>query len=350
MTAIKTGLASFGLSGQAFHAPFISTNPHFELSKIVERSKDLSKTLYPSATIVRSFEELLNDEELELIIVNTPDSTHYEYAKMALNKGKHVIVEKPFTPTLSEAEELIAIAEAKRLTLCTYQNRRWDSDFSTVKEILDKGLIGNLVEFESTIGRYRNYIKNSWKETEPVSGGITYDIGAHIIDQALHLFGRPESIFADIATLRNGTNKDDYFVIHFYNTEKAPNVRITLKASFLMREPEPRFILHGTLGSFVKSGVDRQEDDLRKGLMPNQAHWGEEDSENWGILHSEQEGKEFRRNYPSLAGNYNLFYENIYDHIRHGFPLAITHDEMLNVIRLIESAYKSSDEKRIIKL
>ena len=202
---IKTGLAAFGMSGQIFHAPFITTHPAFELTAIVERSKELSKERYPSAKIVRSFEELIAMDELELIVVNTPDSTHFDYARRALEAGKHVIVEKPFTSTYAEGESLVALARAKGLMLSVYQNRRWDSDFLTVKQILSEGKLGRLVEFESTYPRYRNFIKSgTWKETGEMGGGLTYNLGAHLLDQAVQLFGVPEAVFADIAILRDG--------------------------------------------------------------------------------------------------------------------------------------------------
>ena len=174
------------MSGRVFHAPFISTNPHFELTAVTERSKELSREKYPDACIVRSFEELIGLEGLDLVVINTPDSTHYEYARRALEAGKHVVVEKPFTTTVAEAEELVALAASRGLTLSVYQNRRWDGDFLTVKEILSKGLLGHLVEFESTFPRYRNFIKpNTWKETGQDGGGLTYNLGAHVIDQAV---------------------------------------------------------------------------------------------------------------------------------------------------------------------
>ena len=178
MDKIKTGLAAYGMSGQVFHAPFISTNPHFELTAITERSKNLARERYPDARTVRSFDELVDMTDLELIVVNTPDSSHYEYARRALEAGKHVIVEKPFTQTVEEANELVALADRKGLTLSVYQNRRWDSDFLTVKEVLEKKLLGRLVEFESTFPRFRNFIKQgTWKETGEAGGGITYNLG-----------------------------------------------------------------------------------------------------------------------------------------------------------------------------
>ncbi len=351
MEIIKVGLAAYGMSGQVFHAPFISINPHFELCKIVERSKELSKERYPDATIVRSFEELIKDPAIELIVVNTPDSTHYEYTRLALEAGKHVIVEKPFTSTTEEGEELIALAAEKGLMLSVYQNRRWDADFRTVQEIIAKGLLGRLVEYESTFARYRNFIKpNTWKETGESGGGLTYNLGSHLIDQAIRLFGMPEAVFADIATMRTHGKVDDYFMIRFLRPSLAPDVRVTLKASYLMREAEPRFVLHGTLGSFVKHGVDKQEAALLRGDMPDQPHWGEETEEEWGLIHTEIDGEEICRKYPGISGNYGGFYQNIYEHLRLGEALQTGARDILNVIRVIEAAYQSQREGKVISL
>lgn len=351
METIKTGIASFGMSGQVFHAPFIYTNPHFQLCTIVERSKELSRERYPDATIVRSLPELLADKDIELVVINTPDSTHYEYAKMALEAGKHVIVEKPFTTDTAQAEELIALARSKSLMLSVYQNRRWDADFLTVKDIINKELLGRLVEFESTFARYRNYIKpNTWKETGSAGGGLTYNLGSHLIDQAVQLFGMPEAVYANIATLRTGGQVDDYFQIHLLRPQLNPELRITLKSSYLMRVPEPRFVLHGTLGSYVKHGIDVQEEALLKGEMPDQSNWGEEDEENWGILHTEAAGETLYGKYPSRPGDYNAFYQNIYEHLRLGKPLATDACYVSNVIRIIEAAYDSSREEKVISL
>ena len=351
MDKIKTGLAAFGMSGQIFHAPFISTNPAFELTAVTERSKELSKERYPEARIVRSFEELIALDELELIVVNTPYSTHYEYARQALEAGKNVIVEKPFTTTVEQGQELVDLARSKGLAISVYQNRRWDSDFLTVREVLDKGLLGRLVEFESTFPRYRNFIKpGTWKETGSLGGGLTYNLGAHVIDQAVQLFGVPEAVFADIDIIRTGGMVDDYFVIHLFRPSKAPHVKVTLKSSYLMCEPEPRFVLHGTEGSFVKYGLDRQEADLNDGQMPGTPGWGVEDESIWGLLHTEKAGNVVRRKYPSLAGNYAGFYDNIHRHLRLGEPLLTDAAGVLPVIRLIEAACDSSEMRQVVKI
>lgn len=351
MKVINTGIAAYGMSGQVFHAPFLSTDQHFKLSKIVERNKTLSKEKYPNACIVRNFDELLSDPELELIIINTPDSTHYEYARQALEAGKNIIVEKPFTTTVAQGEELIALAKKKELMLSVYQNRRWDGDFMTIQDLLSKGLLGRLVEFESTFARYRNFIKpDTWKETGKSGGGLTYNLGSHLIDQAIQLFGMPEAVYADIDTIRTDGKVDDYFLIHFIRPLLAPKVKVTLKASYLMREAEPRFTLHGTLGSYVKHGVDKQEAALMNGTLPNQPHWGEESSEEWGLLHTEINGIEVRKKYPSIPGNYGGFYDNIYEHLRLGKSLKTEARDILNVIKVIEASYESQTKKQIIYL
>lgn len=351
MDRIKTGLAAYGMSGQVFHAPFISTNPHFELTAVTERSKELSRAKYPQARIVRSFDELLGIDELELVVVNTPDSTHYEYVRRALLAGKHVVVEKPFTTTAEEGEELVALASQKGLVLSVYQNRRWDGDFLTVQSILSRALLGRLVEFESTFPRYRNFIKpNTWKETGESGGGLTYNLGAHLVDQAVQLFGMPQAVYADIATMRTGGKVDDYFIIHLLQPALAPEVKVTLKASYLMCENEPRFVLHGTEGSYVKYGLDPQEADLTNGRLPGTPRWGEEDPSQWGILHTERDGIVLREAYPTLPGNYGAFYDNIYQTIRHGARLQSDAREVIGVIRLIEAAWQSSRRQSVIKL
>ncbi len=351
MEIIKTGLAAFGMSGQVFHGPFLHTDPHFELTKIVERSKELSKATYPDATIVRSFEALLDDPEIELVIVNTPDNTHYDYTRMALEAGKHVIVEKPFTQTTAQGEELIALAESKGLMLSVYQNRRWDADFLTVQEILSKGLLGRLVEFESTFARYRNFIKpDTWKESGEYGGGLTYNLGSHLLDQALQLFGMPEAVYADVDILRTDGVVDDYFLIHLLRPAKAPQVKVSIKSSYLMCEPEPRFVLHGTLGSFVKYGWDKQEAALLAGEMPVSPDWGKETEEEWGLLHTASEEGEVQCRYPGIPGNYGGFYQNIYEHLRLQKPLETGAREVLNGIKIIETALQSSREERVVYL
>ena len=206
MNQIQVGLASFGMSGKVFHAPILAHHPNFKLTKIVERSKNEVNQIYPNIKTVRSFDELLNDDHIELIVVNTPDHTHFEYACQALEADKHVIVEKPFTQTVEQGMKLLNLAEKKNKTLSVFQNRRWDGDFMTLRKILKNEWLGRLVEFESSYMRYRNYIQpNSWKESVIQGIGITYNLGSHMIDQAVTLFGMPDAVWADIDNMRSGS-------------------------------------------------------------------------------------------------------------------------------------------------
>lgn len=350
MEKIKTGLAAFGMSGKVFHAPFIDSNPNFELAVIVERSKELSKDCYPQAHIVRSFEELLASD-VELVVVNTPDSTHFDYARQALEAGKNVIIEKPFVFTVEQGQKLIELAQKKKLMLSVFQNRRLDSDFQTVRQIIDYNVLGRLVEYESTYPRYRNFIRpNTWKENGVCGSRLIYDLGSHLIDQAVQLFGLPEAVFADISALRTDSKVDDYFIVHLLHPQLAPSIKVTLKSSYLMCEPEPRFVLHGTEGSFVKYGLDPQEDCLSRGIRPATPHWGEESEDTWGTLHTEKNGISFRGKYPSAVGNYAAFYENIFRHLRYGDVLLSKAKDVLPVIQIIEASIQSSREERVIKL
>lgn len=350
METIKTGLVSFGLSGQIFHAPFINAHPRFELTAICERSKNLSRRQYPQASIVRSFDELLAMDELELLVVNSPDMTHYDFVRRALQAGKHVIVEKPITRTARQAAELAEIARTNRCMLSVFQNRRWDGDFLTVRSILNSGVLGRLVEFESNFPLYKPDVNlNEWRETGQDGAGVTYDLGAHLADQAVQLFGLPRAVYAEVASLRDDSRVDDYCLMRLLRPAEAPEVKITLKASYLMCAREPRFVLHGTRGSYVKYGLDQQEACLRRGLLPGHPQWGEEDESMWGVLHTESQGKEICTKHPTLRGNYSAFYDNIYRHLRLGEPLQTGAQGVANVIRILEAACQSSDLQKIVE-
>jgi predicted dehydrogenase len=347
MVRINVGLASFGMSGMVFHAPFLANNPGFELQKIVERTPKGSKQIYPEVNIVKDFNELIKDPDLELIVVNTPDHTHYDLTREALLAGKHVIVEKPFTITSNEGKKLIELAEKRNLILTVFQNRRWDGDFQTVRKVLSDGLIGELVEYESHFDRFRNYIQTgSWKEDLSLGTGNIYNLGSHMIDQVLILFGMPESIYADLAVRREGSKVNDYYHIHLYYGQKTA----ILKSSYLVREQGPRYVLHGNLGSFVKYGIDPQEELLKSGEIPVGEDWGREDKRFWGFLHTEINGEPVRYNIETIPGNYRAFYDNVYHAIRDDGELAVKPHEALNVIRIIEAAKESSQDKKLISL
>lgn len=339
MNPIKTGIASYGMSGLVFHAPLLHVNPGFEIVKIVERSNKGSKERYPNVSIVKSFEELLLDGQIELIIVNTPDATHFEYCKMALEAGKHVVVEKPFTIKLDEAKELVELAKKKRLILSVFQNRRWDGDFLTAKKVVQEKLLGRLVSFESHFDRYRNFIQpNTWKE-DPVAGAeIVYNLGAHMIDQAYDLFGMPNSVTADIGIQRSNGKVDDFYdVVLRYD-----NIHVSLKSSYMVREKGPRYILHGTEGSFLKWGLDPQEEALKSGRYPDEPNWGVEPKKDWGKLNTEINGLHYMGRIETLSGNYQSYYDNIYEAIRVGADLIVKPEQSLDLMRIIEGAIESN--------
>ncbi|MCF7707353.1 MAG: Gfo/Idh/MocA family oxidoreductase [Verrucomicrobia bacterium] len=344
---IKVGLSSFGKSGRLFHAPFIHLHPGFELCKVWERTKDLSRRHYPYVEVVRRYEELLDDPEIDLIVVNTPNHTHYDLTKRALQAGKHVVVEKPITHEPAEAVELIETAERNGNVLSVYQNRRWDGDFMTVRHIIENRLVGNIVEYESHFDRFRNFLDmKKWKEQKEVGAGVLFDLGSHMIDQALVLFGLPAAVSADIRAFREGANHDDYYNLRLHY----PDVAVILKGGFHVREPLPRYIVNGDMGGFVKYGVDPQEQALDEDRLPNTPNWGHDPEENWGILNTDIEGLHFRGRIETLPGNYMEYYKNLYDALTGNAALEVPGRAGLDVIRVIHAAYESSRRQEVVKL
>jgi scyllo-inositol 2-dehydrogenase (NADP+) len=333
------------MSGRVFHAPFLQVNPGFTFYSVWEREKNLAAALYPSVRTCRTLDELLTDKAVELVIVNTPNYTHFDYARQALQAGKHVIVEKPFTLTEDEGLELIALAAAKGKKLSSYQSRRFDSDYRTIKKVVDSGVLGKIVEAEFHYDRFTPALSPKLhKETPGPGRGLLYDLGAHLIDQALQLFGDPEAVFADIFIIRDESKVDDYMeLLLFY-----PGCRVRLKSSYLIREPMPSYSLFGHKGSFLKSRTDVQERHLLAGEMPGGADWGVEPDNERGLLHAEIGGRIVREYLPSERGNYMDYFTGIYEAIRDGKPLPVTAEEGTRIIRVIGKAYASVKEKKIV--
>ena len=346
MNKIKTGIASYGLSGRVFHAPFIETNDAFELSTICERSKNEASKKYPHVKIVRSFADLIADETLELIIVNTPDVTHYDYCRTALEAGKHVIVEKPFVFTVAEGEELIRLAAEKGRMLTVFQNRRWDGDFMTIRNIVSKNRLGKIVEYRAAFQRFRPQIADTWKERTDKFVGIVYNLGPHLVDQALCLFGKPTGVFAQIKKQRLGSQIDDFCHIILLYTE----LQVTLTAGMLMKEPIASFVLHGTNGSFIKQGIDPQEDQLRSGMWVTDADYGFDKPENYGTLTLDKNSETTKETIETLQGNYKYYFDAVADSIRNQTAPPVSPTENLLVIQILEAAYQSNAENRVINL
>jgi len=335
------------MSGRLFHAPFIHTDPHFELYAVWERSKNLAEEKYPGIKTFRSLDAMLEDDAIELVIVNTPNYTHFDFARKALEAGRHVVVEKPFTLTSAEGNELITLAKSKGLLLTVYHNRRYDSDYLTIKEVLDKGMLGELVEAEINFARYKPAPgPKLHKETPGQGGGILYDLGSHIIDQALLLFGMPSQLFADIRMVRPGSQVDDYFEILFYYEK----LRVRLKATQVARESTPGYILQGINGSFIKSKTNVQESDLDQGKLPGSPGWGTEPDDEKGFLHTDFEGKLIHEYIVSKKGNYGLYYDGVYEAIRNQKASPVDSAEAVKVIRVIEAAFESSEKKQVVSV
>lgn len=347
MQKIKTALLSYGMSGKVFHAPFLELHPGFELLGSWERSKKLIQEDYPEVKSFPSLESILEDKSIDLVVVNTPIDTHFEYAKKVLLAGKHAIVEKAFTSNVAEAEELAALAKEKGLKLSVFQNRRWDSDLKTVKKILDEKLLGEIVEAEFHFDRYNPILSPKvHKETINSGSGILKDLGPHIIDQALYLFGFPNAIFADIQITRENSVVDDYLDILLYYSDK----RVRLKAGFFVREANPAYVLHGKKGSFLKPRGDVQEDKLKVGEKPNLTTWGAEKEGMEGLLHTEIDGKIIKETLPTLQGNYYEFFDGVYQSIVQDKLEPVSAQDGVNVMRIIEAAMESVDQQKVVNL
>ena len=347
MTPVKTALLSFGMSGRVFHAPFIALHPGLELYGAWERTKSESIKYYPEIRIFRSLEELLADETIELVIVNTPTNTHFEYAKKALEAGKHVVVEKAFTTTAAEAIALRDLAAKMNRKISVFQNRRWDSDFKTVKKVIDEQWLGSITEAEFHFDRYKEELSPKMHKELPGPGaGILKDLGPHIIDQALFLFGMPEAVFADLRITRPVSQVDDYFELLLYYSQ----LRVRLKGGYLVREALPSYIVHGHKGSFIKSRADIQEERLVANEKPGSEDWGREPEKEGGLLHTEKDGEVIRKTIPSEQGNYYAYYDGVYRALRAGAEMPVTVTDGIHVMQVIEAAVRSSHEQRVIHL
>lgn len=346
---IRTGIIGYGLSGRVFHAPFIDVVDGFELTKISTTKPEgikLIKQRYPTTEVVPGADEIINDPSIDLVIVTSPNTVHFSQAKQALLAGKHVVVEKPFTNTSAEADELIEISKKQGKIVTAYHNRRFVSDTKTVKKILASGLLGEITDYETHFDRYRPEPRSAgyWREKPLPGSGIFYDLGSHLIDQALHLFGLPTAVTAHITSQRPWAKADDCFDVRLHY----PTLKVTLKSSMLAKIPGPTFQIHGTKGSFVKYGLDVQEENLDKGMIPNTPDWGKEPESIWGKLITEYNGVKISGVVESENGDYRDYFINLRDTILGKAELAVKPEEARNVIRVIELAFQSSEEGKTV--
>lgn len=361
MAPIKTAVLGYGLAGRVFHCPFVNAVPGLELTAIVQRRGDEASAAYPAARILRSPEEAFADAGIDLIVIATPNSTHTELATAALRAGKHVVVDKPLAPSSAEARELIQLASAQGRVLAPFHNRRYDGDFLTLKKLLAEGTLGRPVSITSRFDRFRPLPRpNAWKETDGLKNGILFDLGPHLVDQALALFGAPDRITASDREERDVTAIDDAFHLTLHYENHAGSGRALLyhcAATFLAADPSPRYAAHGTNGSFVKYGVDQQEPTLLKGLatvppLGSDTPWFNDPEDLWGkltVCTKPTEPVELdSRKLPTERGDYRLFYANVRDAILGTAPLAIPAEDAFKTLRLLELAVQSSKERRTL--
>ncbi|RYU87895.1 oxidoreductase [Mucilaginibacter terrigena] len=334
---IVTGLMAYGMSGRIFHAPFISTNPGFTLKGIVERSKKIATCIYPDIISYNSIDELLNDTDVELVIVNTPSNLHYEHTMMALKAGKHVLLEKPAAATSAEVKELFDTARGLNKHLMVYQNRRYDSGFLSTKEIIESGRLGNLIEVTFRMDRYKAAIGvKSFKETKGVpAGGLVYDLGAHLIDGAIALFGKPLSFTKTTGMYREGSEVPDYFHYHLIYPNQ---LNVYLTSGLQIAGDTPGFWVNGTLGSFIKNRTDVQEAQLDKGMMPTNPAYGVEPAGNEGQLITVGiDNQKITEPVPSQKGDYNQIFDAVYHTIRNNALFPITEEHIAWQLELLEA-------------
>jgi predicted dehydrogenase len=354
MAEIGVAVVGFGLAGRVFHAPFVSAVPGLRLEAIVQRKGEEAAAAYPNARILRSVEEALKDAAVQLIVVGTPNETHFDLANQALLAGKHVVIDKPFAGTSAEAAELKALAEKRGLVLAPFHNRRWDGDFLTVRKLLDEGAVGRLVTYESHFDRFRPLPReNTWKEGGNAANGLLMDLGPHLVDQALTLFGVPEGITASVRKDRDSTAIEDAFDI----TLEYPRLRAHCRSSMMACDAAPRFLLHGTKGSFKKWGLDPQEPALVGGAkVPRmgEGEWLAEPESEWGTLTVApvlaDPGTLTRTKVKTELGDYRLYYANVRDAINGVAKLAVTAEDGYRVVKLLEMARESSAAKRTLKV
>ena len=343
MQKVAMGLIGYGMAGSVFHAPLITAVDGLELGKVVSSDAVKVRRDYPDVDVVADVRELLADQAIDAVVVASPNPTHYHYAKQALLAGKHVVVDKPFAIRVAEAEELIELAGQKGLLLSVFQNRRYDNDFLTVRKVLEEGLLGDIYAYEAHYDLYKPQITTKWKEHRGEGSGALYDLGPHLIDQAIQLFGAPQTVFADLARQRPGVEVDDYFhLILGYD-----RLRVVLQSCWVVKKPGPHFLVQGTKGSLIKFGLDSQQPDLQKGLRPGHPQWGRDQEAYHAELTVGADVTATSR-IETIPGCYEKFYKDLYASITRGTPLAVKPEEARMALEVIELAVQSACERRVV--
>ena len=342
---VKVGIVGYGYASATFHAPLIESVSGLELSAVATSQPAKLRADWPAVEVCDTPQALIARPDIDLVVIPTPNETHHPLAAQALDAGKHVVIDKPFTLNVAEARDLIGRAERAGRLLSVFHNRRWDADFLTLKGVLESGQLGRITHFESHFDRYRPVVRDRWRESGAPGSGLWYDLGPHLLDQALQLFGRPHSLVLDLARERDGALADDSFhaVLRCQG-----GVRVVLHASALVARQGPRFAVHGTQGSFIKFGLDTQEEALKSGRRPAGADWGVDPhaatlslAAGDGVVDSLV---------PCLPGDYTRYYAGVRDAVLHGAPNPVPAEEALQVIECIEFGLDSARSARVLQV
>jgi scyllo-inositol 2-dehydrogenase (NADP+) len=342
---IDVGLIGFGLGGRFFHAPVIRGVEGLHLAAILQPTGDSAAQLYPDACVVRTVDELLAIDSIRLIAISTPNQSHFSLAKRCLEAGRNVIVDKPFTTSVAEAQELVELAKRQNLVLSVYHNRRFDADFQALRQTIASGQLGRVLRFESTYDRFRPTAKpGAWREKPGPGAGVLFDLAPHLIDQALTLFGTPQGVTADIRMERTGFPTDDAFDIFLHYPG---GTRALLRATMMSAVPRPRLVVLGEKGSYLKREFDPLEPTLRNGQVPTGPSWVVEKEENYGELTLIENGNATTHKIPS-KGDWREFYANVRDAILNKAPLLVTPQQALNVMVVLELTLESNSQRRTL--
>ena len=351
---VRVAIAGYGLAGSVFHAPLVAATPGMRVAAIVTGSAsrvERARRDFPAATIYASVEEMLKAAPgaLDLVVVATPNDAHAPVAIAALAAGLAVVVDKPFAPTAADAERIIATAEQAKKPLSVFQNRRWDNDFLTLRQLIATDTLGAVSRFESRFERFRPAVREgAWRESDApdLAGGLLYDLGAHLIDQALQLFGWPETVYAEVNRRRPGARVDDdtFVALRFPGGEIAH-----LWMSVIPRVFGPRMRSVGARGVYEKYGLDPQEPQLAAGLRPGAPGYGVEERAAWGKLSTEVNGVTIEGQVETLPGRYDAYYAAMRDAIRDGAAVPVTPQSSLDVIRVIEAARASAQRGEVVR-
>ena len=339
-TSLQVALVGYGFVGKVFHAPLIAAVDGLTLHTIVSSNPVAVHADFPDVRVLPTLDAALADPSIELIVIATPNDLHAPQAHAALDAGKHVVVDKPFTVTVEEAESVIAHAERAGKLLSVFHNRRYDADFRTLRHLLTDNALGTVTQFDSHFDRFRLDVRDRWRERPGPGAGLWYDLGPHLLDQALQLFGAPIGITTDIAVQRDGGLTADYF----HAVLRYDRLRVILHASTMMAAHDLRYSVHGTRGSFVKQGLDSQEDALKAGRTPGDAMWGHDQRP--GTLTTVDGERTSTRIVAGDVGDYRLYYAGVRDAIRGSAPNPVPAGEALAVMKMIASGIASSDTHR----